>query len=320
MAARKRVTRRRNSGVTEAQILDLLSDAVSREMREPGRGWSWTFHHVMTAQEKTAFDLFLVRTKDPLAWEPGTTEQRFRQRVQRMAEQFKEWERGRGGRGKKNPAGELAQVGPSSFVLRFAGRSIPGKSRKALESWAKVNGVHPLKFVDERSSPRLHQGPELNPRGGRRRAPATPRQHQLKIARDTMRMHCLGARIMGGMDHPTAAALLGKPLPAGCTCRVANPSSAAAMFENWHGFEPDQVAQLDLPKIDRGPLVFLGTLRRIDYDSPKWSKARPGRRRQVSYWHRSTGKPYVLTNAAGNVVVIFDPAGKFRATAAGLVK
>ena len=30
---------------------------------------------------------------------------------------------------------------------------------------------------------------------------SVPEQHQLKVARSTMRMHCVGARIMGGPDH-----------------------------------------------------------------------------------------------------------------------
>ena len=28
---------------------------------------------------------------------------------------------------------------------------------------------------------------------------SVPKRHQLKIARDTLKMHCIGARIMGGM-------------------------------------------------------------------------------------------------------------------------
>jgi hypothetical protein len=363
MAARRKATRktvrRRRNPVTEGRILDAIAEAVRRELMRPG-DWRWTWDQLSKA-ERLAFDLFLVRTKDPLAWEPGTPESRFGGRVLRMAAQ----ERERRG----NPAGVLAQVGSSSYVLRFAGREIPGRSRKALESFAKVNGVAPLVFVDERSSPAIHQGPTFNPDYGSRAAGRDPiRGHQLKIARDTMRMHCAGARIMGGMDHPTAAALLGKPLPKGCTCagRVANPmrepcpkgcgyqgtetktatgvrlvcrrcgtawvvhdrkrnpgssSAAAAMFKKWHGFEPDEVVELpQLPPLDAGPLVFLGNLRRIDYDSPKWSKRAPGKRRQVGYYHKSTGRPYVMTNAAGNVLVIFDPSGQFKATAAGLVK
>jgi hypothetical protein len=45
-----------------------------------------------------------------------------------------------------------------------------------------------------------------------------PEQHQRRVARDTMRMHCTGARIMGGMTHHIAARLLGVSIPVDCTC------------------------------------------------------------------------------------------------------
>ena len=49
-------------------------------------------------------------------------------------------------------------------------------------------------------------------------------KHQLKIAKDTMRMSCVGARIMGGMDHLTAQYAIHRitgrhvPLHDDCTC------------------------------------------------------------------------------------------------------
>lgn len=52
-------------------------------------------------------------------------------------------------------------------------------------------------------------------------------KHQLKIARDTMRMHCTGARIMGGMGadpHKEAARIIFKltgrraTIDPDCTC------------------------------------------------------------------------------------------------------
>jgi hypothetical protein len=73
--------------VTESRILDLIADACKRE-RTPGCGGAaWTFLH-MTEQERLAFDLFLVRTGDSLAFEPGTTEYRFRERIRRMVAPF----------------------------------------------------------------------------------------------------------------------------------------------------------------------------------------------------------------------------------------
>jgi len=70
--------------VTTGRIMDLLADAVSRYKREGTRGSNWTFMW-MTQDERSAFDLFLVRMKDALAYEPGTTESRFRRMVVAMA-------------------------------------------------------------------------------------------------------------------------------------------------------------------------------------------------------------------------------------------
>jgi hypothetical protein len=69
--------------VTSGRILDLLADAVSRYKQDGDRGVAWTFQW-MTDEERIAFDLFLVRMKDELAYQPGTCENRFRERVRRM--------------------------------------------------------------------------------------------------------------------------------------------------------------------------------------------------------------------------------------------
>lgn len=76
--------------ITESRILDLITAAVADERNGMRQGrtdvynWRRVFFS-MTADERLAFDLFLVRTKDALAYEPGTVENRFRERVQRMA-------------------------------------------------------------------------------------------------------------------------------------------------------------------------------------------------------------------------------------------
>lgn len=40
--------------------------------------WAWQYHHCMSAADRTAFDAWLVAGAYPLAFEPGTTEGRFR--------------------------------------------------------------------------------------------------------------------------------------------------------------------------------------------------------------------------------------------------
>lgn len=70
--------------ISTSRILDKLCEAVCRYNLEGTRGIAWTFDH-MTAAERLAFDLFLVRMRDALAWQPGTTEARFTARVVAMA-------------------------------------------------------------------------------------------------------------------------------------------------------------------------------------------------------------------------------------------
>lgn len=74
----------KNMATSVSRILDLLVEAVKRYKQEGNRGIDWTFDH-MTQDERLAFDLFLVRMNDPLAYEAGTCEYRFRTRVLRMA-------------------------------------------------------------------------------------------------------------------------------------------------------------------------------------------------------------------------------------------
>ena len=42
---------------------------------------SWEYHRCLTASERDEIDRWLVRTKHPLAFEPGTQESRFRRLV-----------------------------------------------------------------------------------------------------------------------------------------------------------------------------------------------------------------------------------------------
>jgi len=74
------------TATTEGQILDFLAEAVHRHLGGDATGWAWVWHRSMSARDRLAFDLFLVRTHDPLAHEAGTAEGRFRTRVLRMAE------------------------------------------------------------------------------------------------------------------------------------------------------------------------------------------------------------------------------------------
>lgn len=54
---------------------------------------------------------------------------------------------------------------------------------------------------------------------------STPEKHQLKIARETMRMHCAATLIMGGPNHAESVKIImrltGKKvqLDSDCTCK-----------------------------------------------------------------------------------------------------
>jgi hypothetical protein len=57
-----------------------LTEAIERQRKDSG-GWSWVFFQEMTAADRKAFDRWLVENEDPLAYQPGTTEHRFRSKV-----------------------------------------------------------------------------------------------------------------------------------------------------------------------------------------------------------------------------------------------
>ena len=59
----------------------------------------------------------------------------------------------------------------------------------------------------------------------------TAELHRRRIAVDTLRMTCVAARIMSGMDHIAAAELLGRRAPEGCDCARVREAYAAALRE-----------------------------------------------------------------------------------------
>lgn len=77
--------------ISSSRILDLLAAAVADERNGRRLGQPHVYNYrrtfdAMTADERLAFDLFLVKMRDELAYEAGTVEHRFRTRVRRMAD------------------------------------------------------------------------------------------------------------------------------------------------------------------------------------------------------------------------------------------
>ena len=67
------------------RVLDMLADACARAKRDGiDSAIAWTYHRVMTAQDRVDYDCYLLRTRDALAYQAGTTESRFREHVRRM--------------------------------------------------------------------------------------------------------------------------------------------------------------------------------------------------------------------------------------------
>lgn len=70
--------------VSTSRILDLIADACHRVKHGDPDGAMWTWFHCFTAEERLAFDLFLVKMNDELAYRAGSPESRFRERIRRM--------------------------------------------------------------------------------------------------------------------------------------------------------------------------------------------------------------------------------------------
>jgi len=71
---------------TEGEIIGFMAQAARRVLNGDSRGIEWVFFQCMDETARVAFDLFLVRTKDPLAYEAGTVEYRFKAKVQRIVD------------------------------------------------------------------------------------------------------------------------------------------------------------------------------------------------------------------------------------------
>ena len=203
-----------------------------------------------------------------------------------------------------------------------------GASVGEVRQWiySSIAGTNPVSEED-RTPPgyrheRLEDPAAFDPRsfrtvevaGGDRLVIGCPRGHY-----DATRRRCrIGTRAQAilhahGEANPCPVAETSSTNP-----RRPRQDSAASMFEDWHEFPPDRVSELPVPPLDGEHMVMLGTLRRIDYDSVKWSKRTPGRRARRTYYHESTGRPVILTNPPGSVLVIWDPSGKLRVTPDGI--
>ena len=78
--------------IEAAALLDHFAHAANLVVRTGDESEASSyFLRAMSERERVAFDLFLVATEDPLAYEAGTPEHRFSTKVVKMAQQFIEW-------------------------------------------------------------------------------------------------------------------------------------------------------------------------------------------------------------------------------------
>ncbi len=208
-----------------------------------------------------------------------------------------------------------------------------GASIGEVRQWIynSIAGTNPV-TAEDRTPPgyrheRLEDPSAFDPRslrtieagGGDRLVIGCPRGHY-----DAKRRRCkVGTRAQAilhahGEANPCPGRSAIENTPGMGPAAMPNPDPAAATFEAWHEFPPDRVITLPVPPVDGERMVMLGHLRRIDYDSVKWSKRPPGRRPRRTYYHESTGRPVIVTNPQGTVLVIWDPSGKLRVTPDGI--
>ena len=67
-------------------MLDCVTEAAGRVNRGDAGGIDWVWHHVMSERDRVAFDLWLVKMGDSLAFEAGSPRSRFQRCVTRLVE------------------------------------------------------------------------------------------------------------------------------------------------------------------------------------------------------------------------------------------
>jgi hypothetical protein len=155
---------------------------------------------------------------------------------------------------------------------------------------------------------------------------SVPEKHQLRIARATLKMNDVMARVMGGMTKDEAREVIRrltgrepKENNRGRRTRRrrSNPSSEVARarrtFRKWHGFDSSRVVRLSGP--DRripSTLVKLGDVPEFVYRSNKW-EGKP-----VTYSHK-TKRPYPVLATDPQGKYLYLVGGRTKVTADGLV-
>jgi hypothetical protein len=139
----------------------------------------------------------------------------------------------------------------------------------------------------------------------RRRNPSVPEQHQIKIARATLRMSDIGARIMGGMTKDEARAVLQKH-----GIRASNPrrrsrrnpkpeelTQAVELYETFQGKRAENIIEAQRSAAMRTDYAALGPLLAIGLYTPDLKIPSPDH--WEDYPHLKFGKDVMLASNAG---------------------
>lgn len=95
-----------------------------------------------------------------------------------------------------------------------------------------------------------------------------------------------------------------------------NPRAAEDVFEEWHEFPPDVAEEHNAPTPPERA-VALGRLLEVVYESPKWEKGKPGKRKVHAYRHRFDKPPLLVTDAGRKQLYVVG--GNYTAKPEGLV-
>ena len=174
-----------------------------------------------------------------------------------------------------------------SGVIASVGAGRGGSARRVLLDWGMDAENRSLGIWLDGDE--LVRGPRGNPRRRPRGALTVPEQHQLRIARASLRMPGPMLGVMGGPD-PRQAARIVRQLGRGRRNQpfTAGAPEIQAFLAAWH---------------EAGRADFERSYRNLDYDSPAYQHVARDRRKYIAL-DQGTGGVFLVDKATGDVFTI----------------
>jgi len=112
--------------------------------------------------------------------------------------------------------------------------------------------------------------------------------------------------------------------------KIKNPSTdnlkkAKKLYQDFNRYDPKKIVKLDIPIFKNTVLVKLGEIDNLEYISDKmiFKQDQKTRKRKIrTYIHNfpeHDKKPLLLTNEAGNILIIYDPENQIEVKAEGII-